>query len=332
MTTVDAPGSPGHTRRRSVGRLVKAALSLAIVAALGVWLFRERELFVSALRMSRTDLALISGFTLASWLANVLAQSAVLRALGRPLPLVEVFALHAAGGLLNHLPMRPGTLYRAHYMKRRTGLLYAHFASFTAINALVPLAAAGLVGGVALAVSYDVTTSEALLLLGFFAAMATACLVVLAVPLPRSSSSHRLAKIWNELLVGRTTISAYPGVFVVVTACHAASVAFGASRFFGAYASIDVDLGAAGLLVVGAVQRVSQLLSITPGGLGVQELAVAAAGTVLGVSLAVGVVVASVVRAVAVVWYLVLGGLGLLVLRRTSRYGGDPAGPVTSTE
>lgn len=314
---------PSAERRRSrrswlVG-MSKTALTLVVVGALGALLYRERELVANALSMEPRPLLLILVFTLAAWIANAFAQGAILRALGRPLPFLEVFALHVGGGLLNHLPMRPGTLYRAHFLKERTGLLYSHFASFTAVNALVPIGTAALMSALALVLNHDARDRDTLLLLGLLLMLALSCAVVLFVPLPQLPGSSRIARIWNELLVGRSTIARYPRAFAVVVACHAASVVFVALRYLGAYAVLDVDIAFSALIVLGSAAKVTTLLSVTPGGIGIQEFTAAATGKLFGVEFALSVVAGSVLRAVLLLGYAAFGSVGLLLLRSIRR-------------
>lgn len=306
-------------RRSPLLRLLKATLGIVVVCALCAVLYRERETFLGALRMDLRDFGLIFGFTLASWVANVIAQAALLRALGRELSFVDLLALHVGAALLNHLPMRPGTLYRAHYLKERTGLVYTHFVSFTAMNLLVPIAVAGVIGGLAIVVGYGFSQPEANVLLLALVGCSMASLIALLLPLPRLAASGRVARLWNELLSARATIAVYPRVFVVVAVCHGLSVAFASLRFLGAYSSMGVDVGTTALLVLGSVELGIRLISLTPGGIGIQEMVVAASARLLGVPLATGIVAASVVRAVALLCYVLFGGASLAWLQRARR-------------
>src|SRR5450756_1387631 len=66
----------------------------------------------------------------------------------------EMFHLHNATILLNYMPMKFGTLYRANYLKRHYGLIYAHFTVLFIYLLILMTMAAAFVGLIVLLTVY----------------------------------------------------------------------------------------------------------------------------------------------------------------------------------
>lgn len=296
-------------------RFVKIAVGLGAVALLAYVLVEQRQMFVAALTMPVQDFVLISIFTLLDWFISSFMYVRMLRPLNVRFPFWQMVAVHVAAGLLNYLPFRIGTVYRARYFNKLAGLRYSYFASMFALNFLLMALSAGIVG-FACIISGDFHKARSTILLAVFAAMALASAAVILLPLPPLRSSSRLAKTWSELIHARNQITQHKKLCALLLACYILTFACGAFRFIGGYNANGTIISYGDALILGSINVLSVILSFTPGGLGIQELLAGAVGNAVGIPIVTGVVVAAVVRAVIVFWYLALGLPALFWLQR----------------
>ena len=300
-------------------RIARIVLSLGIIAALAYLLWRERGLLLSALDMGAGDFAIITIFTFSAWLVTTWTQVIILGRLRTSLRFRYLLALHVATVLLNHLPLRAGSAYRAYMLNRRARLMYAHFGSFSVVNGLAMMIAAGIAGALAVASAHVPAGPDARLLLGGLALMALGAAIPALVPLPTFAERNRWVRFWNELVRGRDMILRYKPVFALLLGAHALGLSFAGLRFLGAYRSMDITLDPGSYVVLGCAAVLSLIVSFTPAGLGIREFTVGAVGVLVGVPMTTGVVAATVVRAVISLWTVLVGVPALLWLRHMDR-------------
>lgn len=299
-----------------VASLLRAAIGFLIIAALGFVLYRDRQNFIAALVMSVGDLVLISAFTLLGWLVNTLMFVRMLRPLHVQLPFTQMLAINTVAGLLNYLPLRAGTLYRARSFKVLTGLPYSQFASVLAINFLLMTASAGLVGAASMAIYLHSHPSGSVALLVAFVLMIAAPILAVLVRLPGMPAKGRWGGVWNNLVYAREQIIGELGLCAVVLACYIVMFACAAMRFIGGYHAAGAPISLDAALILGSTNVLAAIISFTPGGLGIQEFVAAGVGTTVGIPAATGIIAVAAVRAVIVCWYVILGIPMMVWLRR----------------
>lgn len=297
---------------------IRRVASAAIVIALAVIVYEERRTLASALLDSDPwILILIATATLVSWVVNTYSQDVIFRALDKDLPFSLLIGLHVGGGLLNYLPMRPGTFYRAHSMKQRAGLRYARFGSFLFTNTVLYFAVTAVLGTITIVFYYGLRTQEALVLTVLLGVCALTTLVLVLCPLPGNTGSSRISRMLNDLIAGRDLVVQDRRVLTILVLLHVLLFLVTALRMSGAFLAVGTEIPLAGSMVLGAVSMLALIVSLTPSGIGIQEFVVAAAGTLLGIPFLEGFAAAAVLRAVALTLYVSIGLPSLVWLRLT---------------
>ncbi len=288
-------------------RLVETALMITMVAALAAYLVHHRDLLLRGWALTPQRFGVITACTWLSWLLNTITLAVALRGLGIRVPFGELFGLQVAGGLLNHLPMRAGTLYRARYLKRRSGLLYAHFASLFVMNSLLMIAAAGLTGSIALAATYGLAQPSAVVLFVLLNGCTLAALVALLVPLPEVRATHWFGRAWNDLRSGHAQLRAQSAIIPTLLLMHTLSFGCAAAGFACAYRAVGLEVPLGGCLLLGTIGVLAVYVSITPAGLGINEFVIGAAASLVVAPLATSVLASAVMRGVALLWFVTAG-------------------------
>ena len=220
----------------------------------------------------------------------------------------DMVRLNHAALLLNYVPMKFGTLFRANYLKHHYGLAYAHFATFFLYITFLMTATASGIGLIILAGTYGLDGYENKVLAGIFALTVIASLLFLFIPLPLPKGQRRIIKLLRNFLSGREQISKGKNTVLLVSVLLALNFLLVALRLGIIYHSMGKDIHFGGYLILGALGFVVLFIGLTPGSLGVRELVLSFGAVVLGVPFEVGLLAAMVDRAVTISYSFVAGG------------------------
>lgn len=299
--------------------MLRPLASLLVVAALIFGIYENRRAFGPALfSMEFEILLVISGTTLASWMVNSLTHTIILRALNKKASLPLLFALHVGGGLLNYLPIRAGTAFRAHYLKHRLDLPYARFGSFLLVNTVLMFATASILGSLTVIAYYDLGTRESALLATVLAVLGVAGLGSLRLPAPPVDGASWWRRRFGDFVAGRNLILESRTVLAYLFLAHSILFILASLRLFGGFLSLQYDVTLSASLLLGAVSILALALALTPGGLGVTEFLIAAVSTLIGVPFSAGFTAAAIVRVVILALTTVVGIPCLMWLKRKS--------------
>ena len=294
-------------------------LAAAIIVALFWYLLKHRHELEQALsNLTILQLAALYPLVLAQVLCSAAVVRTLLAALKTKTTLLDMFLLHNATVLLNYLPMKFGTVFRAAYLKRHHGLSYARFGTFFVHLMLLMTAVAAAVGLVALVAAYGIAGWERKILTLLFLVSLLGSLCMIFTPLPIPKGPGRLSSVVRSFLTGRTDVVRSRAALATGAVLLTANYAMTSVRLWIIYAGMGEQIHPAGYLVLGAIGFAVMFVSFTPGALGIREAVLGAAATVLGVPLEVGILAAVIDRAVVFSFAFTVGGICALYLWRKS--------------
>ena len=111
-----------------MSKWLKNILGVVILGVLLWYLVRHWEQLEALFNLTFLQLATIYVLYFLVMLNITLAVQYLLKGLGVRTRFWDMLWLHNAALLLNYVPMKFGTLFRANYLKRHYGLRYTHFA------------------------------------------------------------------------------------------------------------------------------------------------------------------------------------------------------------
>ncbi len=298
-------------------RWLKAGLALLIVVGLCLYLAGHWEQLRCLLRM---DAGVFIQLFVLVFLASVAGGRAVqimLRAMGAHTRFWEMVWLQNACMLLNYLPMKAGTLFRANYLKERYSFGYAAFAAFFLQLTLLMAGFSSVVGLVVPLAFYGGERFTPVLIL-VFSSIVIGTSVLLFAKLPLLPGDGRLAKAIRRFLRGRHQLAGQLRPILSAMLCLGGSFLATSIRLFLIYRSMDVPVHPAGCLLLGALGYGVMFVSLTPGALGIKELVLTSGGAALGVPVEVGVLASMLDRAVMMGYAFPVGGACAAFLCRRS--------------
>jgi uncharacterized membrane protein YbhN (UPF0104 family) len=311
------------SRARGVLALV---FQLACVAYVGRVLYRERVELRAALELSAAAIALLFVLNAVAHLQRAYEFTYMLRRLGVREPFGEGFLLTGAGFLLNHLPFNAGLVMRATVLKRDHALPYASYLALVMVNALVNVAMSAVIGLLCVAFA-TARVHEQVPLALMFVAMLVGSVALAFVPtrwVPAASGF-----VWNRLRTLGTGIGLVRGNaanLALLALLAFTKVAVAAVRMVICFGALHAHLSVLAAALLSSTTIVFSLINVTPGNLGLREVAMAAVSTLLGTSYEVGMAAASIDRAVLLVYTVASGLPGLYSLRRRGPFKAGAAG------
>lgn len=302
------------------------ALALAFTTV-AVWLVARNPEPVRALaRIDFLVLLAMVALVLVNQLVSALRLGfAIEECADRVLSAWAWFRLTAIGQFLNLLVPQLGNVYRAVMLKREEGITYVQYAAglfaFVWIDLLI---------GILLALAVIVVISPDLSIgqLPGFVVLACLFVAVLAGPLVlerlvAGRSSGRLAAAREraaEVLTAAARVLRQPRYVVRALALNVVLVATHVASLHFAFRAVGAELGLAQLMLFQVLLRLSSQIVITPGNLGLTELAYGALASVSGATTGHGIAAALLIRTlgsmVVVALGLLLGGATHLMQRR----------------
>jgi len=301
-----------------VGKWLKNILALIILGFLLWYLAGHWEQLKAMLKLSPGRLFVIYCLWFLLSLTSARVVQCLLNALKTKTVFWDMVRLHNATILLNYAPMKFGTLFRANYLKRHYGLSYAHFATFFLYIAFLMTATAAIIGLAVLLTIYGLGGYENKVLALVFAITIIASLLFLFVPLPIPSGQGRLSSTLRNFLTGRRRVSKERKTILIAVAYLVVNFFLAAARLWIIYNSMGKSIHVGGYLILGALGFVVLFIGLTPGSLGIRELALGFGAVVLGIPLEVGILAAMIDRAIIISYAFVAGGICTIWLWRKS--------------
>lgn len=306
------------------GRLISMIVGLVAMAAAVVLVVSDEGARGALGGLSVTTLALVLGLQAVNVVADSIRYRMVLPARFREsVGRWRWHRIFAVGRLLNSVIPQAGMAYRAAHLRVSAGLpLSAFFGSVAAVSWLG--------NGVVLIVAGLVVLAAGSAVAGAMVGTLGLAILVLMVLLPRlrrsrhgataSPLSRALAGFAESFVeLGRT-----PGRLRSVLAVSLVTQAAGATAFIAVCSGLAVPDPVVTGVVLYAATTVITVISLTPGGIGVTELAAGMAGGLLDAGAAVGVLVALVIRVTGLTSVGVLAGVSSWLEDAPTAPTGDP--------
>lgn len=302
-----------------MNKWLKNILAAAVIILLLWYLTSHRqELKEAVLKLTLVQLLALYVLLLLQAVSSACVVRSLLGALQTTTGLWDMFLLQNASVLLNYVPMKFGTLFRANYLKRHYGLAYAHFGTFFVYLMLLMTATAAAVGLIALATVYGISVYERKVLALIFLVALACSLSLIFIPLPTPTGSSKLGTVLRRFLSGRREIKRCKRALVVSTILLTANFIMTSVRLWIIYTGIGTQVHPAGFLVLGTLGFVVLFISLTPGALGIREAVLGCGAIALGIPLEVGILAAMIDRAVVLSYAFAVGGISSIYLWRKS--------------
>lgn len=300
---------------QNLKRYAPSFLSILFLVIFAYFITQNVHEFRDLLRVSPLLLFLILALALMISISHGLINFLLYRSLGAGVGLLESISLAAANSLANLLPFAGGMVAKGIYLKQRFGLSYTRFLSATMALFVIMVASSGAVGLATLAYVHQIVGMEIppLLVAGFLAMLLS--LAILWVP-PSLLPSGRWTVQFEQFLNGWHFMRRQPRLLLQLLLLQLGLMLVLAGRYWAAFHLMSQPTTFTDCLLFAAGTTLTQLVTITPDGLGIREAIVGGTATLLGFDLGASVVAVTIDRLVSTAMTIALGSLALYYLAR----------------
>lgn len=291
-----------------VKKVTPFLFSALFAVLLAVYLLLNADRYRELARFSWLQFATLLVLVILTTLGNGLTNHYLYRALGaNSITVDESVGLAVIGTLANLLPFSGGLIAKGVYLKHNHSLAYTSFLSASAALYALFISNEGLIGiaGLGVIVLTQRIAVPSLLLLGFTGMMLS--LSVFWVPLDHIPYPHRWQGYVQKLEEGWLILRHRRALLVRLMVINTIIILIYAVRLWIVFHGLSQDVTLAQCLVFSAAAILTQIVAITPGGLGLREGIVAGIAHLFGFDVGVSIVAASIDHWFAIAIVFVLG-------------------------
>jgi len=308
-----AEGQP-RSRLRSALSLVLLVGSLVYVGRL---MYRDRAELSHAFGLGAGAVIALTLLMGVSHAQRTYEFTYMLKRLGVREPFVEGFWLTAAGFLLNHLPFNAGLVLRAAILKRDHALPYSSYLSLVLVNALINVAVAAVLGLISVLLNEHVETTGAVPVALVCGAILLGAFAVVFLPLGKLPwGDGFVARRLRMFTTGMGLIRGNGSGVALLSVLALTKIAGASVRMWICFGALGAHVAPLTAALLASATIIFSLVNVTPGNLGLREVAMAALATQLGASYAVGMAAASIDRVVLLGYTVLTGVPGLIWIRK----------------
>ena len=299
-------------------------LILASVLLFGVWYVSVNyERFVSGAHFNRVNVSILIGLNLLTIICESFRLKLMVRKLGYNLSLMSSWHIITIIQALNHIILKAGTFSAGYYMSKKFRISFHSYCAFVITYVVIMVLASGVFGlfvSLGFMVSgYDV---DVLLPLFFmFIIFSCACFIALASV---NISLDRLPKFISRFITSWKEIYSDYRLIIIMIIVEIFYFLLCSLRFLTVVTMFSEKVTLLDSVVVLTIGNFLRVVAITPGGLGIAEVASGWTAGILGVDAGLSGLSAGLDRLLYVVLVLIFGGVGFLTLSGRSEFHKPP--------
>ena len=288
---------------------VKNTIAVLVIGTFLYYLYTVRSELISAAKTIELHEILLLFLCLAvQWGMRALRDQRLFFARGHRPNWLFIYWMMNVQVVLNHLPLKAGTLSNAGALKSRFGIRYQDYLVCSSQQYLLLATVSGFCLAFVLPFLPSSPYSKLLVLVGF--SMGVFALLLMFISRPLQWFERWLPEIIKKNSRKIALFPSSPGTAILGLGLTAGILLITALRMVILFSFFNVNLSILPGLVVSSAQQLSVLASITPGGIGISESFVGASSALLKVGASVGLMAASLDR-VAILFTSTLLGVCL---------------------
>lgn len=296
----------------SIQKIIRNLIGIFIVIGFAYYIWENRELFQQPEKVSTTNVITLSMLILLSWLSTSAQSFIFFRHSGSKIRFFECYLLSLASTFGNFLPMRAGTIVRAHYMKSVHNLDYIHFGSIFSVRLILVLIASSICGIIALLSLNTFNTGAYTLLIVFTVLILLPSTIYLWKPFQSDKGNHFILRAVKKFSNGIYELKRAPIISISCLILIFIQLILLGLRFQIAAEIINHPIELPVIMVLVSLATIAAFTAITPGGLGIREALMGYATLATGTAFSLGMLIGSVDRLLLLIMTAILGGLSFL--------------------
>ena len=290
-------------------------LTLVIILLMGIYLYRNREVFMHLKDLEVQYLIYI--FIIQTIAIGVIAltNKQVIRILKRDIPYKEAFLLQYSNSLLNKIVSEGGALFRGYFLKEVYKLPYTKYISTIAGLYVIGFLSNSLIGLISLIYIYLTYGKINYLVLIFFLGILLFTILLLVInPKLKNKKENRVIRWITSILEGWGEIKKDKKKFLLFILLSVSGLLMTSFQVILVYRGLGYNVGFFESLYMSSLGMITTFVNITPDSIGVREGIYMFSSDIIGLNSDIILLGSLIIRAVALINTFLIGGISYLKL------------------
>ena len=300
-------------------RIVAVLLWIIVLLGLVYYLILHAENMESLIRFSAADIIILVGLFILTQFSNSTKLLLIVRKAEIKMGVLEAFHITNINTMVNYLPLKAGAVALAVYFKKKHSLSYMNFTKLLLANQIVQVLAVTSLAALFVVLHYLITgiffgklfyifcILFLGILCGLFLVKALVKNNLFSQPVWEKAKEavNGLGIVLNDKVLMRNLL--WLNLLTVLTMGARLAIAF---KILSFKAPLILPF------IAGQVKIIAVLLSVTPSGLGIAELAAGGVSEVMNSGVNIGIYAASVDRVLSVLFLIIMSGISFVYIYR----------------
>lgn len=296
-------------------RSITNILTVIIVLLMGVYLYRNREVFTHLKDLEIQYLIYIFIIQTIAISLIALTNKKVIHVLKRNIPYKEAFLLQYSNSLLNKIVSEGGALFRGYFLKEVYKLPYTKYISTIAGLYIIGFLSNSLIGLVSLTYIYLTYGKINYWVLIFFLGILFFMMLLLVInPKLRNKKENRVIRWITSILDGWGEIKKSKKrllVFILLSVFGLLTTSF---QVILVYRGLGYNVGFFESLYMSSIAMIATFVNITPDSIGITEGVYMFSSDIIGLDSDIILLGSLIIRAIGLINTFALGGISYLKL------------------
>jgi uncharacterized membrane protein YbhN (UPF0104 family) len=300
-------------RKDTIKKVVSWSLTALAVLFMGWYIYKNRDILNLLRTIHVGDILLIAVLQPINIIIGGVINKLIIDSIDQKIKLSDSLMLQFANNFVNRFIAQGGAVYRSAYLKTKFDFPISKFLASIGGVYIINLMANATIG-IFLVVFFFLTANLFnIYMLGLFLALLLGMITLLLIK-PKFQSERWFFKKLTQVVNGWYQIKGNRALIIKMFGLSAISLINASLIVFIAYRALDVDIQFMNSFFYSTISSLSNIINLTPGGLGINEAILMFASDVIGVSSEVILLGSLMLRAISMITTFTIGGISYMIL------------------
>ena len=288
-------------------------LTVLALVFMGWYLYNNRDIFTHLRTINIKDILLIALLQPINIIILGVINKWIIDSIDQKISLSDSLMLQFANNFVNRFIAQGGAVYRSAYLKTQFNFPISKFLASIGGVYIINLMANAMIGIFLVLFFFLSENLFNIYMLGLFVALLLGMIFLLVIK-PKFESERWLFRKLTQVVNGWYQIKGDRSLVVKMFGLSAVSLINSSLIVFIAYRALNVDIQFMNSFFYSTISSLSNIINLTPGGLGINEAILMFSSNVIGVSSEIILLGALMLRAISMITTFTIGGISYMIL------------------
>jgi len=300
-------------KNKKIRKIISWSLTILALVFFSWYLYNNRGIFIHLKRIRSVDIVLIALLQPVNIVISGIINKWIIDSIDQTIAPLDAIMLQFANNFVNRFISQGGAIYRSAYLKMQHDFPISKFLASIGGIYIIGIMANAAIGLLLMLFFFIRDGIFSIYMFAVFAALLLGMATLLVLK-PKFKSDRWFWKKINQVLQGWNRIKGNRVLFIKIFLYSAVSLLISSVIVYIAYHALDVDIHFMNSFFYSTISSLSNIINLTPGGLGVNEAILMFSSDVIGVSSDIILLGSLMLRAISMISILSIGGVSYIIL------------------